>query len=206
VENGHLVIEARRENVGGQPFTSGRIKTSGRVAFRYGTLEARIKVPQVGNGLWPAFWMLGSTGGTWPHNGEVDMLEMGFAGAIAAGKANQTASAATHWWTENPGGYTGYASYARDTVTQTAALSDDYHLYKLTWDKSFITISLDDSPYYKIAIDGGNGLDAFQQPFYILLNLAVGGNHPFRCGCYGSFTGRHAGGLYPPVSGYHPGG
>lgn len=178
VENGHLVIEARRENVGGQPFTSGRIKTSGRVSFRYGTLEARIKVPQVGNGLWPAFWMLGSTGGEWPHNGEVDMLEMGFAGAIAAGKVNQTASAATHWWTENPGGYTGHASYARDTVTQTVNLSDDYHLYKLTWDKSFITIYLDNSPYYKIAIDGGNGLDAFQQPFYILLNLAVGGNYP----------------------------
>ncbi|SEW45181.1 Por secretion system C-terminal sorting domain-containing protein [Chitinophaga sp. YR573] len=178
VENGHLIIEARRENVGGQPFTSGRIKTSGRVSFRYGTLEARIKVPQVGNGLWPAFWMLGSTGGEWPHNGEVDMLEMGFAGAIAAGKVNQTASAATHWWTENPGGYTGHASYARDTVTQTVNLSDDYHLYKLTWDKSFITIYLDNSPYYKIAIDGGNGLDAFQQPFYILLNLAVGGNYP----------------------------
>jgi beta-glucanase (GH16 family) len=177
VENGHLVIEARRESVGGQPFTSGRIKTAGRVAFRYGTLEARIKVPQVGNGLWPAFWMLGSTGGEWPHNGEVDILEMGFAGAIAAGKANQTVSSATHWWTENPGGYTGHASYAKDTVTQ-AALSDDYHLYKLTWDQSFLTVYLDNNPFYKIALDGGNGLDAFRQPFYILLNLAVGGNYP----------------------------
>ncbi|SFD84050.1 Por secretion system C-terminal sorting domain-containing protein [Chitinophaga sp. CF118] len=178
VENGHLVIQARREDVGGKPFTSGRIKTSGRVAFKYGTLEARIKVPQVGNGLWPAFWMLGSTGGTWPHNGEVDILEMGFAGAIAAGKANKTVSAATHWWTENPGGYTGHASYARDTVSETAALSDDYHLYKLVWDKSFLTIYLDNSPYYKIALTGGNGLDAFNNPFYILLNLAVGGNYP----------------------------
>ncbi|WP_179091311.1 Ig-like domain-containing protein [[Flexibacter] sp. ATCC 35208] len=178
VENGHLVIEARREAVGGKPFTSGRIKTNGRVAFRYGTLEARIKVPQVGNGLWPAFWMLGSTGGEWPHNGEVDILEMGFAGAIAAGKPNSTLSSATHWWTENPGGYTGHATYAKDTVTQGTNLNDDYHLYKLVWDTAFLTIYLDGNPFYKIGINGGNGLDAFQQPFYILLNLAVGGNYP----------------------------
>lgn len=178
VENGHLVIEARREAMGGKPFTSGRIKTAGRVSFKYGTLEARIKVPQVGNGLWPAFWLLGSTGGEWPHNGEVDILEMGFAGAIAAGKANKTVSAATHWWTENPGGYTGHATYAKDTVTEAVSLNDDYHLYKLVWDESFLTIYLDNSPFYKIGITGGNGLDAFQNPFYILLNLAVGGNYP----------------------------
>lgn len=178
IEGGHLVIQARREDVGGQPFTSGRIKTSGRVSFKYGTLEARIKVPKVANGLWPAFWLLGSTGGTWPHNGEVDILEMGFAGAIAAGKANKTVSAAVHWWTENPGGYTGHATYAKDTVTEAAELSNDYHLYKLTWDKTFLTIYVDNSPYYQLNISGGNGLDAFNNPFYILLNLAVGGNYP----------------------------
>jgi len=178
IENGSLIIEARREAMGGKPFTSGRIKTAGRVSFRYGALEARIKVPKVGNGLWPAFWMLGATGGTWPHNGEVDILEMGFAGAIAAGKANKTVSAATHWWTENPGGYTGHATYAKDTVTEAAELSDAFHLYKLEWDPNFLTIFLDNQPYYKIGIAGGNGLDAFQNPFYILLNLAVGGNYP----------------------------
>ncbi|HEY1166472.1 MAG TPA: Ig-like domain-containing protein [Chitinophaga sp.] len=178
VESGHLVIEARAESMGGKSFTSARIKSSGRVSFRYGALEARIKVPKVGNGLWPAFWLLGSTGGTWPRNGEVDILEMGFAGAIAAGKANKTVSAATHWWTENPGGYTGHATYAKDTVTEATELSDDYHLYKLEWDSSFLTIFLDNSPYYKIAINGGNGFEAFHNPFYIILNLAVGGNYP----------------------------
>ncbi|MBW8682826.1 Ig-like domain-containing protein [Chitinophaga rhizophila] len=178
IENGRLIIEARREDMGGKPFTSGRIKTAGRVTFRYGALEARIKVPKVGNGLWPAFWLLGATGGTWPHNGEVDILEMGFAGAIAAGKANNTVSAATHWWTENPGGYTGHATYAKDTVANGVDLSDDYHLYKLEWDPQYLTIFLDNSPYYRIAINGGNGFEAFHQPFYILLNLAVGGNYP----------------------------
>ncbi|SFM63768.1 Por secretion system C-terminal sorting domain-containing protein [Chitinophaga sp. YR627] len=178
IENGHLVIEARREDMGGKPFTSGRIKTAGRVTFRYGSLEARIKVPKVGNGLWPAFWLLGATGGTWPHNGEVDILEMGFAGAIAAGRPNNTLSAATHWWTENPGGYTGHATYAKDTVATGVDLSDDYHLYKLEWDPQFLTIYLDNSPFYKIGITGGNGFEAFHNPFYILLNLAVGGNYP----------------------------
>lgn len=178
IENGTLIIEARRETMGGKPFTSGRIKTAGRVSFRYGSLEARIKVPNVANGLWPAFWLLGATGGTWPHNGEVDILEMGFAGALAEGRANRTVSAATHWWTENPGGYTGHATYAKDSILQNTSLNDAYHLYKLEWDPQFLTIFLDNSPYYRIDISGTNGFDAFRNPFYIILNLAVGGNYP----------------------------
>jgi beta-glucanase (GH16 family) len=177
IANGNLIIEARRENSNGKPFTSGRIKTAGKVSFKYGTLEARIKVPQVSNGLWPAFWLLGLTGGDWPHNGETDILEMGSAAAIAAGKANRNVSATLHWWTDNPGGYTGAASYGRDT-TAGVDLNNDYHLYKLVWDTQFITVYLDNSPFYKIDLTGGNGLNAFQNPFYIILNLAVGGNFP----------------------------
>ncbi len=177
LENGNLIIEARRESMGGKPFTSGRIKTQGRMAFKYGSLEARIKVPNVANGLWPAFWLLGATGGTWPHNGEVDILEMGFAQALANGTARRTLSSATHWWTENPGGYTGHATYAKDT-TVVANLDDDYHLYKLDWDANFLVISIDGTPFYRIGIAGGNGLDAFQKQQYIVLNLAVGGNYP----------------------------
>lgn len=178
IENGTLIIEARRESMGGKPFTSGRIKTAGRVSFRYGSLEARIKVPNVANGLWPAFWLLGATGGTWPRNGEVDILEMGFAGALAEGRGNRTVSAATHWWTENPGGYTGHATYAKDSVLSNTFLNDDYHLYKLEWDPQYLTIFLDNSPYYRIDISGTNGFGAFHNPFYIILNLAVGGNYP----------------------------
>lgn len=177
VSNGNLIIEARRETMGGKPFTSGRIKTAGRVAFKYGTLEAKIKVPQAGNGLWPAFWLLGLTGGDWPHNGETDILEMGSSAAIAAGAANRRVGATLHWWTENPGGYTGHASYGTDTTTQ-VNLNDDYHLYKLEWDPHYITVYLDNSPFYQIDLTGGNGLNAFQNPFYIIMNLAVGGNYP----------------------------
>ncbi|UZB00884.1 glycoside hydrolase family 16 protein [Xanthomonas citri pv. fuscans] len=80
------MIEARREAFGGMPFTSARLKTEGRMHFTYGTLEARIKTPVVGNGLWPAYWMLGTIG-VWPGRGEIDLMEAGMAAAIANGTA-----------------------------------------------------------------------------------------------------------------------
>jgi hypothetical protein len=75
---GHLVIEARKETVGGRDYTSHRMNTGGKFTFQYGRVEARIKVPK-GNGLWPAFWMMGAdflTGRPWPYNGEIDIMEV----------------------------------------------------------------------------------------------------------------------------------
>ena len=84
VTNGNLVIEARRENYLGNSFTSARMLTQGRFAFMYGDLEARIKLPNTANGLWPAFWMMGNNAGAivWPACGEVDIIEMGSAAGI----------------------------------------------------------------------------------------------------------------------------
>lgn len=94
IENGSLVIQARRENYSGKSFTSARLKTLGRFAFKYGTLEARIKVPNLANGLWPAFWLMGANYGQvgWPKCGEVDILEMGMKSAIDAGLTNRRVS------------------------------------------------------------------------------------------------------------------
>ena len=71
IESGSLVIEARKETFLGKPFTSARLKTEGRMHFKYGTVEARIKLPNLTKGLWPAFWTLGTVGGTWPSIGEI---------------------------------------------------------------------------------------------------------------------------------------
>ncbi|WP_210490275.1 Ig-like domain-containing protein [Rufibacter aurantiacus] len=170
LENGNLLIEARRENFQGKPFTSARLKTYGRVHFKYGTLEARIKVPDLKNGLWPAFWMLG-TAGVWPASGEIDIMEMGSAGAIRDGVVNKRAGAAVHWESGN-----NQADYNQDYNSPTD-LTDDYHVYKMTWDAEAIKVFIDGVQFFNINIAGaaGSDLEEFHQSQYIILNLAVGG-------------------------------
>lgn len=172
IENGRLVIEARREDFQGSAFTSARLKTEGRMHFKYGTLEARIKTPQVGNGLWPAYWMLGTIG-VWPARGEIDLLEAGSASAIAAGLANRRIGAAVHW------DYNGsQADYGRD-YDHPSDLHTDFHVYRMTWDAQFIRAWIDDQPYFEFAISDieGASLHEFHQQYYLLLNLAVGGTY-----------------------------
>lgn len=172
IENGNLVMEARRENFQTREFTSARLKTEGRMHFKYGTLEARIRVPNLQNGLWPAFWLLGTTG-NWPANGEIDILEMGSAAAIAGGVTNRWTGAAVHW------DYQGsQADYSQDR-TSSVNLNNDYHLYKLTWDPQFIRVYIDNIEYFAFDISNisANSLEEFHIPHYIILNLAVGGTY-----------------------------
>jgi beta-glucanase (GH16 family) len=89
IENGNLVIEARQESFGGNSYTSGRIKTEGRIHFMYGTVEARIKMPNVANGLWPALWTLGTVGEVWPQVGEIDILQVQCTGIMVVHKVIQ---------------------------------------------------------------------------------------------------------------------
>ncbi|WP_188557579.1 Ig-like domain-containing protein [Hymenobacter glacieicola] len=172
VEGGNLIIEARRENYQGKSFTSARLKTLGRVQFKYGTLEARIKVPNLQNGLWPAFWMLGATG-TWPASGEVDIMEMGSAAAIQAGLTNRRLGGATHW--ENAGTHAAYDTHYDSPTDLTA----DYHVYRMSWDSQLIRMFIDGTEYYAIDISkaAAADLEEFHQAQYILLNLAVGGQY-----------------------------
>lgn len=175
-----LVISAKRENFGGKLVTSGRLVTRGNVSCKYGKIEARIKLPTTGNGLWPAFWMLGEDYSSvgWPRCGEIDILEMGNTGGIAQSKQDRFYNGACHWgeiWT-----YT-----AKDNVAP-YSLQDDFHLFTLIWDESSIKMYLDldkypaNLPYYELNIAGadvaGNASHYFKKPFSILFNLAVGGN------------------------------
>ncbi len=175
VENGSLVIQAKREKMSGKEFTSARLNTQGRMSFKYGSLEARIKLPQAGNGLWPAFWMLGSSIGIdgWPKSGEIDILEAGSLAAQNAGTVNKTISGALHWWEETGAG--SQADFAAVTQLPTN-FYDDYHLYKLDWTPTAITLYVDNTAYFTMDISGANKSE-FREPAFILLNLAVGGSY-----------------------------
>lgn len=172
IENGSLIIEARRENFLGSPFTSARLKSEGRVHFKYGTLEARIRLPDLADGLWPAYWMLGAIG-NWPARGEIDMMEAGSAAAISNGVANRRVGGAVHW--DYQGNYAGYGTHYDSPVD----LHTDFHVYRLTWDPEFIRVSIDGIQYFEVAIGDpdASSMHEFHQPHFLLLNLAVAGTY-----------------------------
>jgi len=173
-ENGNLIIEARSEAFKGSAFTSGRIKTEGRVHFKYGTVEARIKLPNVINGLWPAFWTLGTVGSGWPGIGEIDMMEVGAVKALAAALGNKRVSSAAHW-----SNATGVHQFNVSHTDAAVDLSLEYHLYKMVWTSKYIKMYLDNVEYYSFDISGGAAanLSEFHTPHFLLLNLAVGGQY-----------------------------
>ena len=177
IDNGNLVIEAKRESYEGNEFTSARLHTHGRMSFRYGTLEARIKLPNLANGLWPAFWMMGTNFGIdgWPKSGEWDIMEAGYKSAQDSGTVNSSVSGALHWWHET--GDWGDWLQADHSVSTTVspALNADYHIYKLEWTPTNVTISVDNNPYFVMDVTDPNMSELTANPAYIILNLAVGG-------------------------------
>jgi beta-glucanase (GH16 family) len=174
IESGSLIIEAKREAFQGSAFTSARLKTEGRMHFKYGTIEARIKLPNMTRGLWPAFWTLGTIGGAWPAIGEIDMMEAGNASAMAAGVGNRQVTAAAHW-SDAAGGH----QYTSSSQNAAVDLSLDYHLYKMVWTAQAMTMYLDNVAFY--TIDISNTADPkyseFHTPHFLLLNVAIGGGY-----------------------------
>lgn len=162
ITNGNLLIIARKELFGGNNYTSARMKTQGKKSWTYGKVEARIKIP-AGKGIWPAFWMLGDNISQvgWPKCGEIDIMEH----INSVPQINGT----IHW--DN----NGHSQYGGDTVVN----STQYHIYAVEWDDTGIKWFLDGNKYWEANIlNNINGTNEFHAPFFILLNLAIGGNWP----------------------------
>lgn len=167
LEDGLLVIEARQEKFEDSYYTSARLKTQGLQEFHYGRIEARIKVPE-GKGLWPAFWMLGSNfdGSNWPDCGEIDIMEY-------IGKEPDLIMGTLH----GPGysGALGFSQWNR----QEFLIADDFHTYAIEWEPDQIRWYFDNEEYFVVnREDIGERAWPFDQPFFIILNLAVGGVLP----------------------------
>jgi beta-glucanase (GH16 family) len=175
VQDGNLMITALEENYAGSdgitcPYTSARIKTQGLFSQAYGKFEARIKIPQ-GQGLWPAFWMLGTNFGQvpWPTSGEMDIMEN-------IGREPSTIHGTVH----GPG-YSGDQGITGSfTLPNGARFADDFHVFALQWEPTVIRFYVDDT-LYKTVSPSDLPPDApwvFNHPFFIILNVAVGGDWP----------------------------
>ncbi len=162
VANGVLSITARQQSVGGMQYTSARMKTQGRKSWKYGRIEARMQLPAF-QGSWPAFWMLGDNIGSvgWPACGEIDIMEQV--------NTEQQTHGTIHW--EN----NGYTFYTESTPVSVSS----YHIYSIEWTESAIKWFVDGVQYHEANIQGSvNSTSEFHNNFFIILNMAVGGNWP----------------------------
>ena len=201
-----LVLNAQREDYKNRPCTSARLNTQGKVTVEYGKVEARIAFPYTADGLWPAFWMLGNNLATdlgnnddvdaraaqlaaegrvvWPKCGEIDICEMGHHKGIEAGTQDRYFNGACHWGESfNNGAYPNYGQFN----TADYPIQGDFHLFTLEWSEDSITMYLDKDlypevePYFQLSLRGKEVNEPghyFNHPFYLVLNLSVGGFFP----------------------------
>lgn len=170
---GNLVIEVRKEatrDAGGKTwnYSSGRLLTKGKFSQAYGKVEARMRLPG-GQGIWPAFWMLGDDISTspWPKCGEIDIMEH-------VGKEPGVVHATVH----GPG-YSGAGGIGHPTKVKSGEKLSDFHVYTLEWEPKEMRWYLDGQLYFKLGPQNLKGKTwVFDHPFFVILNLAVGGNWP----------------------------
>jgi beta-glucanase (GH16 family) len=164
---GRLAIVARREDYNGRQYTSARINTAGNFERAYGRFEARLKLPR-GQGIWPAFWVLGADVGSvgWPGCGEIDIMEY-------RGQAPRWIRGSLH----GPG-YSGGANHGREEDVG-VDLSLDFHTFAIEWDPGRVVFKVDEEPYFTATpADLPEGTDwVYDHPFFIILNVAVGGHY-----------------------------
>jgi hypothetical protein len=169
VQDGFLIITAKKESFGGQQYTSSRIITKGKRSFKYGRIDIRAAMPE-GQGIWPALWMLGDNISTvgWPKCGEIDIMEM-----IGGAPTNdRTTHGTVHW--DNNG---SHASFGKSFTKESGKLSEKFHVYTIIWDENKIQWYFDDVLFNTVDITPAE-LSEFKNNFFFIFNIAVGGNWP----------------------------
>lgn len=168
VEDGYLIITAKKESFSDAEYTSSRLKTQGKHEFKYGRIDIRAALPR-GQGIWPALWLLGGNFASvnWPACGEIDLMEM-----IGGPGNDNTVHGTVHW--DNNG---SYASYTGHKTISSGVLGDEFHVYSIVWTSESITWYLDNVQFNAINIEPA-GLSEFHQNYFLIFNVAVGGNWP----------------------------
>ena len=201
-----LVLNAQREQYRNRPCTSARLNTQDKVTVEFGKVEARIAFPYTADGLWPAFWMLGNNLAknlgdnddvdkrtaelakqnrvVWPKCGEIDICEMGHHAGIENGTQDRYFNGACHWGESfNNGAYPNVGQFN----TADYPVQGDFHLFTLIWTEDSIAMYLDQDrfpetePYFQLSLRGKEVNEPghyFNHPFYLVLNLSVGGFFP----------------------------
>ena len=168
IENGHLIIEARKENKGDKSYTSARLLTQGKASWTYGRFEIRAKLPK-GQGTWPAIWMLGDNIKKvgWPDCGEIDIME-------EVGKEPNVINWSTH--SKKLNWPLGTQQTYKELITDA---TDHFHTYRIDWTKAGIEFYVDDVLKFTVLNEGkGEAYYPFVAPQFLILNLAIGGNMP----------------------------
>ncbi|MFC8680749.1 glycoside hydrolase family 16 protein [Microbacterium ureisolvens] len=165
--DGRLRITARADEDDPGRITSARLTTRGRLTFRHGSVAARIKVP-AGPGVWPALWMLGADIDAvgWPACGEIDVME------VVGGDPT-----AVHGTVHLPG-HAGVGQGIGCRHDARAVLAEDFHVYSVDWDADRVAWRLDGREYFRVTRADLGGSWPFDRPFFLILNLAVGGRWP----------------------------
>ena len=167
VTGGNLNLIARREAYNGKQYTSARIVTRGKRDFEFGRYDVRARMPQ-GKGLWPAIWMLGSDLKPWPACGEIDIAEL-------RGSAPARNLTTMHFGVDVPGHGQRGTAYTLPNATATNTLATDFHLYTVVRSQSKMQFYLDGVEYYSFGPNDASPYP-FNNPFYAILNVAVGGD------------------------------
>ena len=194
VADGNLVLTAKRENYQGKSFTSGRVTSKGKAAFKHGILQARIKFPKTANGLWPAYWMMGNDMDRhgWPKCGEMDIIELGHANGIAAGTQDRYFAGTLHFGPDASNENHQQVSQDITVSADNPVENDGYHVFTVIWDENNLEMFYDlasykaaqkrKAKYFTLGIPSSDGEVGaghyFHKPFFFLFNLAVGGSYP----------------------------